>query len=1228
MTFADVRKGEIISGYKCTGHTKCGQWAKFAIDNSEEWTREQQDEWERLKEQRRREQEQAEAKRKQESLSLQERDKQYRELIETLTLSPEDKTDLKQRGFSDLEIELCGIKSVERYQHLQQQFSHLLPGVSQDGKTLMTNAGYLLPVRNVDGLIVACQVRLRGILTEGRYRWLSSKTKDNPDGQSPHIHGKDFSELPLAVHRPQLQPQGIGLVEGTGVKPFKASLGLSLIVIGAAGGQWTSSPNLLQKYLTQISHEVGGDKHIKLFPDAGDVQNKAVVERWRKTCNLLTDLGYLPVIGWWGQVSKEDNDIDELENFDDIQHISPKEFFEICEQELSRGQGFGQQESKSYVTKVRKSPDWLNWIDKNKFTPDVVLNCNGDLVLPDELMDIENKNLLINSGLGTNKTGEGLRLIKSLESVYNPFTGYTGVCTTILGYINSLLHQTIERAGGYGIDILHVQSDDDGKLFAKDTNSHIAGCIHSLPHFDGHFSGKAVMVDEIESVLTTLVTGSNLGSKHGEIIEMFSRAISASYGNIFLDGNMTDISADLIEEITGKKNIKVLNPGQIRRKNFRFIISAKKGKNGKVKLAVNDPSPLIKMILDTIRKGQKAFVTTDSRIFGEGLAENAINITADERSVKQLADVADKEGYKVFVISKNTSGTDEGKAFLSNPGEYIAKNNISLVIGTPSIGSGVSIQLPEGFEDHFGAQFTLFCGVLSTKQQKQLLARLRNNKLIHYIYCPVKSLVKDRNRPQQYSATEYLKEINELQRLNRAISHEQIQQLFDDAKSRINPVFDRYSAELGALDNFEQDNLLECLSYSLESEGHGVECVYLDPDEQAKNEMKEAKERIRSREAVEFQKSIPFDSTLEADNQVKANPTPENHLRRDKTYFVKERLPGIENKEVWGVEFIREFVIDDSPQYKVKAITREWLLRHHKIAFENHNIRTIRKLEKRYVTSKELLPGDYGKLWALKELKFEERVLNAERFTCKSPNIQQLDKEYRERKDLQKLLGIEPPRDKVKNTIIQDLIRPMLEFLGKKTEEQGRIRIDGISRTSYKAVSAIDEKSRTAIYECLTNKFTKEYEKRELDKMLESLRTQQELAEQIKSQQSTDAEITTEVKSELDKSAEGNAAIIDEWLGTLSWEELHTLSSNWSSELKAKTWKLLTPEQQRALKQLLPQTIEGKWVAYLLDAEKSGTLDNTIRQFLALDDNQIAEAWDMLPERLKNRCWELHSTSA
>ena len=73
-------------------------------------------------------------------------------------------------------------------------------------------------------------------------------TKPRPKGQSPHLaHG----EIPLVVFCPKtLRQSSIGFVEGVEPKPFLASGRLGQAVVGAAGGQWLSSPLILRETLT------------------------------------------------------------------------------------------------------------------------------------------------------------------------------------------------------------------------------------------------------------------------------------------------------------------------------------------------------------------------------------------------------------------------------------------------------------------------------------------------------------------------------------------------------------------------------------------------------------------------------------------------------------------------------------------------------------------------------------------------------------------------------------------------------------------------------------------------------------------------------------------------------------------------------------------------------------------------------------------------------------------
>lgn len=296
--------GNPPSGYQDIGPDRSGQWTQYrriAIDNSA-----------------------------QEPLSIQERDRQYRLMLAQLTLNDADRVDLERRGFTPEEIEACQFKSVTQWQHLPEGLlSTALPGVLPGG-TLNTQPGYLNPVPDADGLIIAFQLRLAEPGDEGRYRWLTSKTKTNQAGARAHVE----EELPLAFHNPiikegwAIEPE-IGLCEGTGTKPFLAANRLRRRMIGAAGGNFASSPKALEAALRSKVHDSG---KVIFYPDAGAVSNIQLLKTYQRTFELIEALGYRLVIGWWGQVEKPAGDIDELnqQQINQIREISVEQFWELC----------------------------------------------------------------------------------------------------------------------------------------------------------------------------------------------------------------------------------------------------------------------------------------------------------------------------------------------------------------------------------------------------------------------------------------------------------------------------------------------------------------------------------------------------------------------------------------------------------------------------------------------------------------------------------------------------------------------------------------------------------------------------------------------------------------------------------------------------------------------------------------------------------------------------------
>lgn len=212
------------------------------------------------------------------------RDSEYRHQVANCPIGKTDQADLTRRGLDA--DDLATITPIN------------------DGR-----GGYIIPIRDRDGLMVGGQRRLDNVAKGGRYRWVTIGENQLPDtGELPlaHWHGSDDVKV-------------VALVEGTGVKPYLAAKRLNALVIGAAGGNFVSSPQTLKLTLDQYS-----DLPVILIPDAGAVKNAGVMRQYYQAHQLLTEWGRELKVLWWGQDSKQqkgseqpksptEQDIDEID---------------------------------------------------------------------------------------------------------------------------------------------------------------------------------------------------------------------------------------------------------------------------------------------------------------------------------------------------------------------------------------------------------------------------------------------------------------------------------------------------------------------------------------------------------------------------------------------------------------------------------------------------------------------------------------------------------------------------------------------------------------------------------------------------------------------------------------------------------------------------------------------------------------------------------------------------
>ena len=300
-----------ITGWKYLHNDKSGIWGVYVPDTG---TNEQGKSWQDVAEERnqrrQREREQQQAK----SLPVNDRNKQYRAIARKLTLSQKHRQHLlEHRGLTIAEIDFAYQQGwIRTWIPGQEVFgiSANLAGVSTGlgfKQSLVGVEGFTIAALDIDGNITGHQIATDDREKFAKYIWLSSASKG---GSSPHLPS---GELPLFVWKhPECKViSEVQFAEG-GVKSLIVALKLwsqgrtDIVVVGAAGGNFAGSPELLKTVLN-----LAVSPKCLLYPDAGAITNPNIMVQYRKLYQLQRSCGQNLNVAWWGQVDKNHPDIDE-----------------------------------------------------------------------------------------------------------------------------------------------------------------------------------------------------------------------------------------------------------------------------------------------------------------------------------------------------------------------------------------------------------------------------------------------------------------------------------------------------------------------------------------------------------------------------------------------------------------------------------------------------------------------------------------------------------------------------------------------------------------------------------------------------------------------------------------------------------------------------------------------------------------------------------------------------
>lgn len=650
-------------GYRVTRNQPNDGTTQFALNkgNSEDFIA-KQEAWAKRKEDRDRNLAKAKEEELKGLLTAEERDPLIRKLSAEIGLTGHHSLMLKERGLSREQIKAGLFFSIEQWQKVPNWAPLNLPGVylSKFGDKQLNGKGIAIPTFSHDGLATGWQIlndepRPKGESNYVKYRW----AKGEVGSQLPIGQG----EQPIQVTKPlTAKVEEIWLLEGV-LKPFVAASIHNICTIGVASGLFRAAPVQVRKALSGVTKVIIG-------MDAGDLVNPHRVRHWRAEVEWLESIGKEVKIAWWGQKTKDDDDLDERSNLEGIKYISVGEWLVLAEKAAKKIEDLG-----LYLSLSRYSKEVAEERSEANLQ-----------VLP---LPRAGTFQFISSPVATGKT-------KQLASTIDNWQrSRPNGRIFMLGYRNGLLDNAGQRLG---FPSYRVGNGCDDAAIASFPKLRI--CLDSLLRLslEDIPAGSLIILDECEAILAHGASGGTTGSKAAEIqahfVAILHRVLATSGAVIGLEDSLTDVSVGGLQDLTGR-----LYPAEV-------IINDAERFSWNVRFGRASQGEKIAYILDRLRAGETIAVPTTSQRFGEALERMVV------AAMPELA-------LKVVRLDAKTS--PDLHDLKSDPDAWLEQHGTRLLIYSSVVESGFSIE-----KYHFDRVVANFSN-LSTRTHLQMLSRVRSN---------------------------------------------------------------------------------------------------------------------------------------------------------------------------------------------------------------------------------------------------------------------------------------------------------------------------------------------------------------------------------------------------------------------------------------------------------------------------------------------------------------------
>ncbi len=917
------------------------------------------------------------------NVTIEELDAGFRLMHKHIGLTTRDREYLlTERGLSPTQIEKGLYFSLSPQQELPPGIVKGFPGTDRWGRKLTNRyRGISQAIFTPEGLCTGMQIRNFSECAEAKYVWNSNRF---------HTARLDNGEFPITSVSPlEITGKYPGLCEGTGFKPQIAAEKLGVVMIGAAGGQHSSSPEQLRDYVKKACETMGVGDHLSvvIYPDAGFAVNNHVRTQTEKLIRLLQPWKVHVYIAWWGQVEKGSGDIDELdgEAITQIELIGVDEF-----------------RARSWKALIQKN-EWERYVTGKMFTPDVVL----DMKYFDMREPEEGEVMIVKSPMGSGKTEWLSRL---LGTVYAE-TGVVGVA-----HRRSLLKGLQHRFGDRFYDLL----EDEGRELVADEKSCLLLCYDSLHHFQPEdFNEKVIVLDEwCAGVRHALKGTTHIAFEREKKLFLLGEAIRRGKSVIAMDACMTDRAVQYIRELAGQYKKKITR-----------VFNGYKGEEKRIEVLVHEkPAAFV----EKCKEYEKVFIVTDSQKMAEKL----------DRMFQELGKVGLRIDSETHGI-KDCPEKELVDEFLAAPDEALKKREYEYVVSSPVVENGLDVAVRGYFDAVFG-----FFYHLHTDALVQMLGRVRDEEVRRYAWCPEKGVggrhgVVERSEERELYRRKYANEI-ELdcvieQERAKGVSDEELGVLLlrlreKQGESLYESPHQKMLAFLDAETGYERDTMRACFLEALEREGYKVEMVVAEMSQEAVAVQKKLTDIGHEINEEVVKKTFEAgDITAEEASHIERlqEKTGEQSYKLKK-YRVTSRLPGMKGTPLDSIEFYRHVLVKDRG-YIAKA-EKYFLLHHMEVAY-----RFLEKKWERVSVRMTAYPLEWVQeqqavhsvLKAISECGLLKLIMAGQEISRESKEVGEIIEACR-KKRISVMLGKRPPGKHSKNPM--KFLGAVLKMVGMKLQ--------------------------------------------------------------------------------------------------------------------------------------------------------------------------------------------------